>query len=113
MVSNVNSYGFCEYPDLTAACPEFEFTCDAGVEIDMDLLCFKRKYPALELSNFLNSASPSNSTCVWSETAGDFFSYSLSLSIDDKDCREQAVYRNPLKNINYKEFIKQNKNQSF
>ncbi|CBY42357.1 unnamed protein product, partial [Oikopleura dioica] len=81
VVSNVNSYGFCEYPDLTAACPEFEFTCDAGVEIDMDLLCFKRKYPALELSNFLNRASPSNSTKLFTETQSKFLTVLSDSSI--------------------------------
>jgi hypothetical protein len=85
------------YPDLTAACPEYSFTCDAGVEIIMDSICFKRKYPAFELSDFQNKASPSNSTCLWSVMPDLFTSYSLSLSIDDKDCREQAVYRKPAK----------------
>ncbi|CAG5110942.1 Oidioi.mRNA.OKI2018_I69.chr2.g5289.t1.cds [Oikopleura dioica] len=89
LISNSN-WAYCPFPDLS--CEEFSFSCENGVEIMMDEICFKRKYPALDLVNFNNSASPFNDSCIWSQDTDDFRVYKLDLSIDDKDCREQAIY---------------------
>ena len=90
LISNSN-WAYCPFPDLN--CEEFSFSCENGVEIMMDEICFKRKYPALDLVNFNNSASPFNDSCIWSQDTDDFRMYKLDLLIDDKDCREQAIYR--------------------